>query len=318
MNNDLIQDIEKLGYKLISEASGNEEHEKKNQLPHRYFYIPQNNGHLANTDFFLNEQIEFVHFTSLDCLDSILKTGTLRMTSLASMDDKLEMTYPMNELGFPLTEKWIKGKSEIYCLSMCCCSEVENNKTTEHLLWKLYGKDGNGAYIKLRFENRISDWVQYHLSRVYYSTERVSAVKRVHQKMSDAIELDPKICCFFKNKIYEFENEVRLLFDCRREGTSTYTVTRAGKLLFPIIHSRLDSQKFGSTYVDLPLLNFHETSGVFWDIHNPTFVNGRFPETRMIEIVLGYRHEPAKLETLNSIYNRFGIQVSLTKLAEYF
>ncbi|TAJ47414.1 MAG: hypothetical protein EPO58_16075 [Chitinophagaceae bacterium] len=314
---DLLHKIEEIGFRLQNAAFRDSVQREKGEYNYRYYCIPNNNRDLAGTDFCYEDQNEFIHFTSLDNLYHMLQSCSLRLYNLVNMDDKLELEYALHDLSFHQTDKWIKDKENIFCLSMCSYPEINDDETAEHLLWKIHGRNGAGVYVRLQVENNSRNWEQYHLSKVYYHTTNVQAIKELHETI-DNIELDPKVCCFFKNSIYSFEHEIRLLFDARTEHTVTVSITKDDKQLYPILIDDKLIDKENVKYVELPLANLNTTLLSFFGIQGSR-KEICLPRISITEIVLGYRYSQEEvLRIQEKIKSFIDVPVTLSRLKKYY
>ena len=134
---ELLTTIQKLGYEVGQTGYKDEEQYQKQKFTFRFWRLPDENYKLKNTPFFYTQQNDFIHFTSLEGLYSILNTGYIRLYNLVNMDDKLELDYAKQKLLFRGTLD--NAKEELFCFSMCSSKEIFQNEMKEHLLWKLHG-----------------------------------------------------------------------------------------------------------------------------------------------------------------------------------
>lgn len=285
------------------------------------YLLPLIDIKLKGTPFYYDKLNDYIHFTAAESLDSIITLGNMRMYSLNSMDDILEMEHALNDLGFEKDDDLLKTEKEsIFCLSMCS-GKVLKDETKMHRLWKLHGWDGKGACIRLGFENR-DKWLNYHLIEVNYTKkneknypEWIKTIKEANEK-NNKIELDRLISCFIKNEIYSFEEEIRLVFDNREEFRTENFYN--GENIYPIKHiDRLLSPK-KIYYFNLPLSQFDKKQNDYEIQHiNETF---EMPKIVLKEIILGYRYNKRDVKYFKEKFDfqRKNISVRLSNLKKYY
>ncbi len=312
----LIKEIKKFGYEIGSTGFKNQEQHDRGEFNYRFWKHPKENYKLKDTAFYLESENDFIHFTTLDSLYSILNSGFIRLYNLNNMDDKNEMEYAFRELAFKGTTE--KAKEELYCFSMCSSNKVFSDRTKEkeHLLWKLHGSDGQGVILRVKIENNIK-WYFYHLSEVYYGVDNFGSIKSFNSTIHNQI-LDEKICCFIKSPIYKFESEIRLVFDNINPVTvkdsdnqKIYPVTFPDKLHVP-------AKTF---YFQIPIVNFYKDgkNSIFFapNIQGKDF---EIPKIKITEIILGYRYSEKDLETIKSKLDPkySDINIRLTELKDMY
>ncbi len=316
MNNtdNLVNEIIKLGYEVGQTVYKDQNQIDRNEFNYRYWRHPKENYKLKDTPFYLSSENDFIHFTTLDTLYSILNTGFIRLYNLNNMDDKLEMEYAIKELNFKGTAE--KAKEELYCLSMCSFAKIFAEKTKEHLLWKLHGRDGYGVIIRLKIENNLK-WYFYHLTEVYYGIDKFSSVKKFNTEIDNQI-LDEKICCFIKHPIYEFESEIRLVFD----NINPVTVTDSNKnKVYPITYPAKLHKPAKTYYFQIPILNCHmNQNDDMYLAPNMQRVDYEIPKIRITEIILGYRYTDKDLQNIkNKIAPKYSdINFKITDLKDLY
>jgi len=310
---DLISEIKQLGYEVALTSYKDQTQIDEGGFNYRYWRHPKENYKLQNTPFYHSKENDFIHFTSLDALYSILSSGFIRLYNLNNMNDKLEMDYAVKTLAFK--ESTDQAKEELYCFSMCSSREVFKEETKEHLLWKLHGRDGHGVIIRVKIENNLK-WYFYHLSAVHYGVEQFGSVKRFNTEIDNQI-LDNKMCCFIKHPIYQFESEIRLVFD----NQVPFTVTDKDKKIYPITYPDKLHKPYKTFYFQIPLLNFHNNENdEIYLAPNIQGVDYEIPKIKITEIILGYRYTDKDLENIKSkIDPKFAdINVRITDLKKQY
>ena len=310
---ELLNDIQKLGYEVGQAGYKDEKEYEKNNFTYRYWLLPNENFKLINTPFYYNSEHDFIHYTSLEALYSIINDGYIRLYNLANMDDKFELDYARQELLFH--NQIDKDKEQLYCFSMCSSKEILNDEIKEHLLWKLHGRNGNGVIIKVNIQNNLNLWYNYHLTRMFYDLNNFQLIKELHSKTDNEF-LDAKLACFLKLPIYEFENEIRLVFDNRNPVTVT---DENNKIIYPIIYQDKLHKTENIFYFKLPLLNFHNNDKLFL-APNMQGMKYEIPKIKITEIILGYRFSEIDLKNIqNKISNKLSdVKIRLTNLKKYY
>lgn len=316
---EILEQIKKMGFEVKFTYYNNDDDVKMNKYVSQYWCMPMENYKLQHSNFYYNGINDFVHFTSIEFMYSILNNRCMRLYNLANMDDKFEMRYALNELCYPEYAKFKKDKEEIFCFSMCPFLDIDSDEIKEHLLWKLYGANGNGVMLRFQFKNDFKSWYQYHISRVFYDTKNMSAVKELHQSSANNIFLDPKVSAFFKSPIYNFENEVRLVFD-KREDVSAKEFDIDNNLLYPITYRDSSKGLDNIYYFELPLVNFHSANSPIYHAPSTQKVAFEKPKIEISEVILGYRYSEKQASVISEKVKKAsdGLQVRITKLAKYY
>ncbi len=316
---DLINKIKSFGYDTRQIGYKDQENVDKGIYNYRYWIIPEENQKLKNTRFYFNKEKEFIHFTSIEALFGILDSKHLRMYNLPNMDDKYELEYALNALSFINTDDKNKIKEQLFILSICSASLIlnEDPMKKKHVLWKLHGRDGEGVIIKIRIENDLNTWYNYYLTECFYSLDNFRAIEELH-KITNKELLDTKLACFIKLPIYEFENEIRLVFDKRYSGCIK---DEKNILKYPIVYPDKLNRAENISYVQLPLLNFFRNNPEAYPTPpNGLQLNYEIPKISISEIILGYRYNNNDLKNIQEKIKSYdpNISVSLSALKQYY
>ncbi|MHA8088017.1 hypothetical protein [Aquirufa sp. Wall-65K1] len=168
---------------------------------------------------------QFLHFTSLNSLNSILDCGWLRMSEFRNLSDKNELLFAASEvfdIDFP---NFFKGdvdsnKSNLFCLSAC---DASHENRTDHHLWNFYGDEGKGVSIEYEFSN--IDVHNYLFGNILYGIENLDLIKKVMLNYrsylssnrgicpSNFVQLMTVILVFHKEAHFKSEKEVRLFWE---------------------------------------------------------------------------------------------------------
>ncbi|MFL5766105.1 MAG: hypothetical protein ACJ77K_19325 [Bacteroidia bacterium] len=298
-NQELIDKIKLLGYTVRQIGYRDQAQADKNEYNYRYWIIPEENSLLKDTPFYHDSENDFIHFTSLEALYGILNSKHLRLYNLLNMDDKYELGYAKKSLSFLSSDKESEDKEGLYAMSFCSSLVVLNEepKKKKHLLWKLHGRDGHGVIIRFKIYNDLSTWYNFYLAKCFYDLDNFYAIKELNE-VTDKEILDAKLGCFIKLPIYEFENEIRLVFDKRHSG---WIDDKNGKRVYPLIYPDKLNTSDKIYYFQLPLYNFFKDNPDAY----PTPPNGmqrphEIPKIGITEIILGYRYNEADLLNLRT------------------
>lgn len=308
--------LQDFGFRFFTASYKDETAFEKQEYTNMSLTLDMNNGRLQKGPFYFNEENDFVHWTSQQSLYAILQSKTLRLYNLLKMDDPLEMEHGLKELKFPDHVDLEKEKEQIFSLSMCSYPVVNADHQKKHLLWKLYGQEGEGVMLRFSFSNNMELWNQYHLSRVYYETAGLEVIKELHE-LTENIFLDPKVSCFIKHRIYGFEEEVRLIFDARDDRAGK-TVNIENVRLHPIIQPDCLTSDKNICFVEVPISNLPFQHGL--PSRNYLQASNEIPHIRLTEIVLGYRFNASAVNRASEQLKRNGINIPVRRsdLSQYY
>ncbi len=164
---------------------------------------------LQNSKYFLNpEGQEFFHLTSYRNLFSIINSGAFRLYNLKNSDDPNELE-SFRDVG-AVDQNIEHYKQRTFILSGCQIDDLDNVK-----LWEGYGE----VAIVYQVLNSAMHWRNFHFSKIIYEPEsRFGLLKeileRFQTKYTRPFEFDtvPNLIAFHKNKQFEWEREVRLMY----------------------------------------------------------------------------------------------------------
>ena len=168
-----------------------------------------------NSKYYYSDKLEFIHFTTLNNLFSILNEGALRFYNLNNSNDPNEFFFSLNLLNLGIT-KVDYFKSHTYTFSFCPLSESGNK-----YLWEKYANNYQGIGIHFEIKNNLCNWKKYYLSPIIYeqinnlelfSTE-INQFKSKYNLPSNCLDFNElaRIFCFHKEGSWNKEKEVRLL-----------------------------------------------------------------------------------------------------------
>lgn len=166
---------------------------------------------------------QFLHYTTIYNLVSILRTQTIRLYDFNNFNDSTEFIYAHKLFKqYHEPNDLREYRRQLFGLSMCEYSDDMVNNDIN--LWRLYGADGSGVCItfELSDENR-NNMFDFALGKIQYcaKTSRIEPLEKIVQrdqefttkynfKCNNLSEIVTPLCCFYKSKPFEIENEVRL------------------------------------------------------------------------------------------------------------
>ena len=267
----------------------------KDGVNYARFFIPPQNKYLSNSEYLYSEKLNFIHFTNLFALQSIITDRNLRLYNLHNLNDPREYSYAGDMLTFN-DENKKDAKDNFYLLSMCRTNLVTSRKTTdtEFNMWRLYGNNGHGIAIELNFdESPPIHWNDYFLSEVYYGTTSRTKLKELNKLLLELESEIPtvrvdlgQIVCFHKSRLFKLEQEIRLLFDSRKMNINQLTTCISnGEVISPITKTDISKSSIAENeikYLELPI--YHTK---FKAISK----EGAIPIPKIERIILGYQFQ---------------------------
>jgi hypothetical protein len=259
-----------------------------------HFYIPKENVYLENSDYFYKGKLNFIHFTNLLTIESIINSKSLRLYNLNNLNDPREFSFAGN-LFSPNHEYKKDARDNLFILSMCEIEILKNSTEVEFNMWRLYGNKGYGIAIELNFETSPPfNWKDYHLSSVYYGTNSKTSLSQLSKMIDHYENENPKLTidlgqlvCFHKSKLFGLEKEIRLLFDARKKkvhGTSKYR-NAENEITSPIIKLDINKSFFSEKevkFLELPI--YHQG-------FETVFETNPIPIPKIERIILGYQYK---------------------------
>lgn len=282
------------------------------QYDYTHFVIPPVNRNLLGSNYFENKQKDFYHFTTLDALQSIITSKTLRLYNLANSDDPREYLFGANYLHHE-EEQLDDAKKNFFILSMC--GDIEKMKNTVKFnMWRLYGENGNGCILKISINNDPVDWHNFYMSKVHYGNRNVSGIRSLGKLLElinnkrESLGIDMgQLLCFHKSYLYNVENEYRLLFDMRKKKGFSHTTIRDSdnEVIFPIIRSKISSNYNPNvSFLELPILGYGSEP-----------VDTHIPWITIRQIILGYKlkehYKNVRSQLRDLYYQNFGFVPSI-------
>ncbi len=184
----------------------------------------------------------FIHFTSLEKFKAIIESGYLRMASLDSLKDSEEVHFAGKEIDPNFFYELDTASENLFSLSAC---ESSHSNITNDEMWMEYGDRYRGCIIEYSFTEM--ELFRMNFGVIKYGKDELSELKklaieskRFYDEYGYTITNLPvflkNILAFHKNQVYDFEREIRLLFEplnirndkffgyefCDKKGIKTY------------------------------------------------------------------------------------------------
>ena len=264
--------------------------------PSFHIYLPTQNKYFKDTPYYYNGNLEFIHWTSIDNLFSIINGKTIRFYNLIHSEDESEFILAAKAYG--MSDGEIEyAKKYYYTFSCCSADDLES----EHL-WKHYGNDYKGAAIRFRITNNPEDWNRYHISKIQYNIpQRFETFRKQIQELefefsSSRVKLKfdfDRFLGFHKKNQFANEKEVRIATYYPYENFEEYDKFAKTQFRFSETRNRI------SSYIELPL----------WVNNKSAYVKSSNPELDRRQVLsTDYFTTHPKIEILN-IY--FGMNCGL-------
>lgn len=263
-----------------------------------------------------NLSMEFIHFTSLQALLSILHTNSIRLSSLNSMNDPNEIGYASDLFSSPAEViEW--QKKSILSFSLCefHSEDEEIGTNAKNLdLWRFYGGDGKGVAIKFKIHSDPATWKAYHLCGIKYGKTSLEYWRKVKTSLDKFKGKYPEfsvnwaqLLAFHKNKLYKNEQEVRLILGGhyqKNDDKLLYPQVGVSGDMYPKVEKR-DSSFY--SYIPLRSVNPSQALGFYFQ---------RSPEISIEHIYLGYKFKEHELSVFKGIINKLMLASSGAELSE--
>lgn len=261
------------------------------------------NGALSSGNIFKDSDYEylgeerFIHFTSLQSLESILKSGYMRMSSLDSLSDESELNFASsvfeNIKNIRFNNDLINAeKKQLFCLSVC------QNKTetiTNTSMWNEYANKGSGVIIDLSLSSLKSN--RFSIGHIKYGEKERHRIEELRNRLisfseekdfapNNAVNMISILLSFHKKSKYKSEQELRMLF--------TDKGLEFVKTKYPTIDKTINYKN------DLVYFNkiFLEGRNSFGKSNE-----NLYPEIKINRIILGYNLTNEKKENAISYFN---------------
>lgn len=206
----------------------------------------------------LNQDSYFIHFTSITNLFHIIRSKSLWMRDLNSMQDEKEFEFANSYLS---PEHAGHLKSKILSLSLC---EFSDSTLRNEYMWAQYAENHHGVCLKLKIHKKRGIPPTYQLGKIIYHSEEFPIEQLVNlQKRHDNFkrengysitninEILYATSSLYKRKLFHNEREVRLI-----KTISTESYPLRNERQEPDLHYMYDSVKMDYRYfMEAPLNN---------------------------------------------------------------
>jgi hypothetical protein len=290
-----------------------------------YFIQPENKNFL-NSQYFYKGELKFVHFTSLNAIQSILNSKNIRLYNLYNTNDPREYSFAGDLMTFNRVNRK-DAKQNMYLFAMCKSSILTGRIEYEFNMWRIYGQNGKGVCIQFDLSSNPQIlWKDYFLSEVFYgksSKVDIEAVNRLLKKYDNEIpktEIDlGQIVAFHKSNLYSLESEIRLLFDNRENKVWSWASSyydSNGVQVSPIIcvdKTKSVLYRKDVRYLELPI--YHE---------NFQSASERIPIPKIEKIFLGhsfinnFENVARKLEKIAESSLGYEIEIEQSRITKYY
>lgn len=185
-------------------------------------------GHLSGHNLFKDSVYEykgpndFLHFTSVQSLNSILKQGFIRSSEFRHLADRHELAFASKAIDWDFedekNEEIEHQKETIFSTSLC-----EYNETTlvDQFMWMQYANAAKG--VALRIKLHIPEHQNGAIGKVIYGEDGLNSIKNIVQRAktykkpenifpSNFQSLLVPILAYHKVGAFSNEKEIRLLF----------------------------------------------------------------------------------------------------------
>lgn len=273
---------------INSVRAGNE-----TQVNQAHYFIPPENKYLINSEYSYKGKLNFIHFTNLTAIQSIISERSLRLYNLRNLNDPREYSFAGDLITLD-PERRKDAKDNFYLLSMCKTDLLTSSSTTEieFNMWRLYGNNGQGIAIELNFEksNPIK-WKDYFLSKVHYGASSKTNIMVLNKLLKQLENETPQVTAdigqivsFHKSRLFKLEQEIRLLFDHRKfKFVCATTYSDNDEISSPIIRTDISKSSMVKNeikYLELPI--YHTN-------FNPITDKEAIPIPKIKRIILGFQ-----------------------------
>lgn len=208
-------------------------------LPHASIQMATFRGSMDNAGFFevelsvhdlfrdsvyeYNGPNDFLHFTSVQSLNSILNNGFVRSSEFRHLSDRHELAFALKaiepDIGVQNDYEIESHKETIFSISLC---EFSKTTLTDQFMWMQYANAAKGVAlrIKLHFPERKN----FAIGKVIYGENGLDTIKNIVERAkvywnskgllpSNFKNLLLPVLAYHKVGAFSNEKEVRLLFN---------------------------------------------------------------------------------------------------------
>ena len=258
---------------------------RKNVLisDNEFHFNPEFEELLFSSIFAYKPLKEIYHYTTLEACFNILLSGKIRMTSIAALNDRLEVNFNDVEGN--------QGLSDIvnhkYILS-CTSGLMKDNLNS----WRLYGNDGNGISIGFKLKKEIQN--DFFLGQIFYGNEVYNAIRNIKNYLDKkGINLELKTDywkSFIKSMDYEYENEIRVYYNNPGNINKNWYINR---------------NNLPNSYVEFDLSDFPLEISEIW-------IGPCINEQKILKFQL-----EQLIKELNSAFIKYNIDIKISQIDHY-
>src|SRR3972149_389003 len=224
-----------------------------------------------------------------------------------------QILYLQENYSFPRNKIWNNKSNEdkrnIFSLSGCDTSLLKANQTSGQVkfnLWRLFGKNGEGAVIVFKIANNQSNWKDFHIGKINYGPSVKGRLKKIYKSYlelkkqhKDYYHIDfRKLFPFYKSNLYKPENEIRIIYDFTKKLIGNIEIRSPKDIfIFPDIKEDMEKtyKKYSNNreenkikYISLPLTEkgFEQIDGE----DSPDW-NAGIPKLKIHKIILGFQYK---------------------------
>ena len=256
-------------------------------------YITHRNRSLINSPYYYNKNL-LIHFTNGLALNSMLQEKVVRLYNLYNLNDPTEFTFASKVLKIDNSDIE-EARSNIFVISFCE-PEIIDDPTIGFNMWRLYGQNGRGIGIVFSIYNNPTDWMDFHISNVFYGNEGIEIFNNIQDLINELSRYLPdvqidigKLLPYHKSDLFSLEKEVRIIYDRRIKipGTSSDLWYKQNEKLFPKIKSdvqKIIERKNNVRYLNIPIFQDNATSYL-----------PEIPVLKIEKIIIGYNFQDEEL-----------------------
>lgn len=258
-------------------------------------------------DYPLKNDIELIHFTSITNFFNILRSKSLWIKDLNSLEDKSEFVFANSYLDNTKSEKL---KSRILSLSLCKYSEYT---LTNKYMWHNYADKDKGICIRIKLHKKRGIPPFFYLGKIKYENEDKQIQELINLKnrhdqflkenefaISNLDEILFSVSAMFKKECYQDENEIRLMRYIL-DSTEPYR----GDIKCPVEYLYDPNKKKYTYFMELPINN-----------PNESFIA---PHISLEEIYIGKNIDNLEFYYLRDlIYEKYSTQFNDCKLVNIY
>jgi len=187
--------------------------------------INLSNNLLNNTPHEVKENVELIHYTTINSLFEIINSKKLRLGNAAQMNDPQELSFFLKKFKEYISPDFYEQMNNMFLISFCEYNSNDKNNCEHFNMWRNYGDNGNGVGIVFKLANNDlrNKWVDCAMGKVNYDPESLGygGLKKYFETLQEMKKLNrfsihnlPKLifqlATLHKAPIWLEEHEIRL------------------------------------------------------------------------------------------------------------